>query len=227
MRPFLDPDLVGRTYRDPLALASLAVDLLPVAAVLLFGWKATPLVALYWLENLVIGGYTVLRLIGTVGNNVTHLGLILFLVPFFIFHFGMFCYVHGVFIQSFSGADQFMDSPVGLVQWALGTGIHMQWFVLAIIAVNAAFFISDYVIGGGYREAGPMVEMFAPYGRIVTLHVAILLGAGLTLALGQPMLGVLILIFLRVAFGMILNLLRRRKIEGRGSRVLNALAEAG
>jgi hypothetical protein len=47
------------------------------------------------------------------------------------------------------------------------------------------------------------------------------------LAFGQPLLGVLILIFLRVVFGIILNMMRQRKIEGGDSKVLNALAEAG
>ena len=226
MKRFIDPDLIGRTYRDPLALLSLAVDLLPIAAVILFGWKAVPLVALYWLENLVIGAFTILRMIGTVANNVVNIGIVLFMVPFFTVHYGMFCYGHGVFLQSFSGAHQFNESPLQLVQWALGSGSYMMWFVAAIIAVNAAFYVVDYILRGGYREAQPQVEMFAPYGRIVTLHVAIILGAGIMMAFGQPMLGVLILIFLRVVFGMILNLMRRRKIEGTGGPLFTAMAEA-
>ena len=226
MKPFIDPELIGRTYRDPLALMSLAVDLFPIAAVLLFGWQAVPLVALSWLENLVIGGFTLLRIIGTAAGNISHLGLVLFMVPFFTFHYGMFCFVHGIFLRSFSGSGQFPDSPAELVGWALGTGPHMAWFVGAIIAVNAVFYVVDYLIGGAYRTAVPSEEMMAPYGRIVTLHVAILFGAGIMIALGQPLLGVLILIFLRVAFGVALNLLRRRRIEGTAGRILGAIAEA-
>ena len=54
MNRFFDPDLFARAYRDPMAWLTLLVDLLPVIAVVFFGWKAVPLVALYWLENLVI-----------------------------------------------------------------------------------------------------------------------------------------------------------------------------
>ena len=93
--------------------------------------------------------------------------------------------------------------------------------------MNAVFYVSDFVLKGGYRTADPHTEMFSPYGRIVTLHVAILLGAGLTLALGQPLLGVLILIALRVVFGVILNLIRRRRIEGTFGKAPGAVAEAG
>ena len=216
MKGFFDPDLFARTYRDPLAWLSLGVDLLPIAAVVLFGWKAVPLVALYWLENLVIGGFTILRMIGTVANNIANIGLVLFLAPFFTVHYGMFCFVHGIFLRSFASGmegDPFGDGPVGLLRWALTTAPHMAWFVMAIITVNAVFYVSDFVLKGGYRTADPHTEMFSPYGRIVTLHVAILLGAGLTLALGQPLLGVLILIALRVVFGVILNLVRRRRLE--------------
>lgn len=228
MKGFFDPDLFARTYRDPLAWLSLGVDLLPIAAVVLFGWKAVPLVALYWLENLVIGAFTILRMIGTVANNIANIGFVLFLAPFFTVHYGMFCYGHGMFLRSFSGEEDggaFGGGPVDLVEWALHTGPHMTWFVGAIVAVNAVFYLVDYILRGGYRTADPSTEMFAPYGRIVTLHVAIILGAGLTMAVGQPMLGVLVLIFLRVVFGMILNMLRRSRMEGGVGKLAEALAQ--
>ena len=44
---FIDPAEIVRAYRDPLSWASLGVDLLPIIAVIAFGWSATPLVALY------------------------------------------------------------------------------------------------------------------------------------------------------------------------------------
>jgi hypothetical protein len=55
------------------------------------------LVALYWLENLVIGGYTILRLAGSVVTGLGNLLLALFMIPFFTLHYGMFCYGHGIF----------------------------------------------------------------------------------------------------------------------------------
>lgn len=225
MKGFFDPDLFARTYRDPMAWLSLLVDLLPVIAVVFFGWKAVPLVALYWLENLVIGVFTILRMIGTVAANVLNLAAAAFMVPFFTVHYGMFCFGHGVFLRAFAGSDigNLAPDPSGmrtLIDWALGTGPKMLWFVGAIVAVNAVFYLVDFVIRSGYRETQIPVEMFAPYGRIVTLHVAIILGAGIMMAFGQPLLGVLILIMLRVAFGMFLNMMRRRRMEsGGGSKV--------
>ncbi|MEZ5999225.1 DUF6498-containing protein [Hyphomonas sp.] len=232
MNRFFDPDLFARTYRDPLAWLTLLVDLLPIIAVVFFGWKAMPLVALYWLENLVIGAFTILRMLGTIAANALNIPIALFMVPFFTVHYGMFCFGHGIFISAFAGGDVGSAAPGfhgmrSLVDWALGTGPYMLWFVGAIILVNAIFYLVDFIGRGDFRNTQLPVEMFAPYGRIVTLHVAIILGAGLMLAFGQPLVGVLILICLRVVFGMILNMLRQRKIEGGGSKLMNAVAEAG
>ena len=232
MNRFFDPDLFARTYRDPLAWLTLLVDLLPIIAVVLFGWKAVPLVALYWLENLVIGAFTILRMLGTIAANALNIPIAMFMVPFFTVHYGMFCFGHGIFLSAFAGGGV-GDAAPGfngmrmLVDWALGTGPYMLWFVGAIILVNSIFYLVDFIGRGDFRKTQLPVEMFAPYGRIVTLHVAIILGAGLMLAFGQPLLGVLILIILRVVFGMFLNMLRQRKIEGGGSKLMNALAEAG
>lgn len=215
VRAFLDPDLIARTYRDPLAILVLLVDLLPIIAVLMFGWGATPLVALYWLENLVIGGVTILRMLGAVFGNILNLFGVMFLVPFFTLHYGMFCFGHGVFIRSFAnnGSTVGDGDMGGLVSWALSSGQGMTLFVGAIILVNLVLYISDYVLKGGFRRAELGAEMFAPYGRIVTLHVAIILGAFIAIGTNEPLVGVLLLIFLRVVFGVIVSAMRQRKLD--------------
>jgi hypothetical protein len=213
---FLDPSEVARAYRDPLSLVSLAVDLMPVIAVFAFGWGATPLVALYWLENLVIGAFTILRMIGTALASLVSLAMTLFIVPFFFFHYGMFCFVHGIFIRAFApGEDDGAFEPVSLIQWALGTAPEMFWFLAAIIVVSALYYAFDFLWRGEYKASNPQQEMFSPYGRIVTLHIAILLGAGVAFSLNEPLAGVLLLIFIRVVFGMFQTVHRRRKRDAR------------
>lgn len=213
---FLDPSAVARAYRDPLSWVSLGVDLLPVIAVLAFGWSATPLVALYWLENLVIGAFTILRMIGTAIASVVSLAMALFMVPFFFVHYGMFCFVHRVFIRVFaSGGGDVVFEPVSVIQWALGTAPEMLWFVAAIIGVSALYYVFDFLWRGDYRTSNPQTEMFSPYGRIVTLHIAILAGAGVAFSLNEPLAGVLLLIFIRVVFGMILTVQRRRQRDAK------------
>jgi hypothetical protein len=211
-RWFLDPSEVARAYRDPLSWVSLCVDLLPIFAVFALGWGATPLVALYWLENLVIGAFTILRMIGTAISSIVSFAMALFMVPFFFFHYGMFCFVHGVFIRLFadSGSTDPIE-PVSVIRWALGTAPEMIWFVAAIAGVSALYYVFDFLWRGDYKTSNPQLEMFSPYGRIVTLHIAIILGAGVAFSLNEPLAGVLLLIFIRVVFGMFQTVQRRRK----------------
>ncbi len=213
---FFDPSELVRAYRDPLSWVSLAVDLAPVWAVFVFGWTATPLVALYWLENLVIGVFTILRMIGTALSSVVSFAMALFMVPFFFFHYGMFCFVHGIFVRAFAGGeDGGAFEPVSLIQWALGTAPEMVGFVAAIAGVSLLFYVFDFLGRGEYKTSNPQAEMFSPYGRIVTLHIAIILGAGVAFSLNEPLAGVLLLIFIRVVFGIVMTVLRRRKRDAK------------
>ena len=91
-----------------------------------------------WLENLVIGAFTILRMLGTVAANILNLAVAAFMVPFFTVHYGMFCFGHGIFLSAFAGGKVGDPAPGydgmrALVDWALGTGPYMLWFVAAII----------------------------------------------------------------------------------------------
>ena len=215
MKLNLSPSLIARAYADPLSWLNLAVDLLPLWAILLFGWGATPLVALYWLENLVIGLFAAARMAGA---GITQLAkgeiagaAAFFLVPFFCVHYGAFCWGHGIFIATFADQTLGLPSPQGLIGWALGTGPHMLWFLGAILAVNLVFFLVDFIGRGEITRTKLDAEMTAPYGRIVTLHVAIILGAMFAFGTDEPLLGVFLLILIRVAFGIFLAIRRRMK----------------
>ena len=222
MNAFFNPANIARTYSDPVAWLILAVDLFPIYAVLVFGWGAAPLVFLYWLENLVIGAVTLARMMATaMQEHPVGLIAMLFIGPFFIVHYGMFCFVHGVFVHVFAsmntgGSPDFLG-PVSLIQSALNSAPHMTLFILAIIALQAFLFVRDFLMRGQYRETTIQEEMMAPYGRILVLHFGLFVGMAAMIALGQPMLGILALILLRAVWGIFLTMRRRmhldRKIE--------------
>lgn len=212
-----DPALFARTYRDPLAVAFLIVDVLPVFAVIALGWDATPLVFLYWLENLVIGLVTLLRiLMAGARSSIAGMGGALFMAAFFTVHYGIFCFGHGQFIVALAGMEAndvpgFLG-PVGLVSYALTTGAAMPFFVLAILAVNLAGLARETLEpGGSPGEIGDI--MGAPYGRIVILHIGLFAGFAAMAALGQPMIGVLALILLRVVWGVFISVRSRLRTE--------------
>ena len=62
-------------------------------------------------------------------------------------------------------------------------------FVLAIAAlvvIHAVGFWRDWIKSGLFRTATPNTEMFRPYGRLVVLHLTVLLGAFGLAAVGAP-----------------------------------------
>jgi len=47
----------------PSLFALLVANAFPIAGVLFLGWKVFPLVLLYWLENVVVGGFNVAKML--------------------------------------------------------------------------------------------------------------------------------------------------------------------
>ncbi|RIJ31550.1 DUF6498-containing protein [Henriciella algicola] len=214
----LTPAALAQAYRDPVSWIVLAVDLFPIVAIFQFGWGAAALVMLYWLENLVIGLVTLLRIFAAAAGNGASaiVGAIVF-GGFFAFHYGMFCFVHGIFLMAFAEMSDattgvFEISLLGLIRYAMWTGDGMALFIGAILALQLFLFVRDFIVRAEYRETDLISEMGKPYGRIIVLHVALFAGFGLLVFLGEPLLGVLALILLRAAWGALQSVRRRQEI---------------
>ena len=106
------------TRSHPWAVAALvAVNLIPLAGVLVLGWRLSDLMLLYWLENGVIGAFTVLKILtsrvptegdGAAGRPVLvpvahRLGAV-GTAAFFVVHYGVFWVAHGVFVRLMFGS---------------------------------------------------------------------------------------------------------------------------
>ena len=72
-------------------------------------------------------------------------------------------------------------------------------------AFQVLVFLQEFIIKGAWKTTNPMAEMFAPYARIIVLHIGIFVGAATLFLLGQPMLGVLGLILFRALYGIVTN----------------------
>ncbi len=169
---------------------------LPIAGVLLLGWKVFPLVLLYWLENVVVGGFNVGKLLLAQPQEPAYSVGKLFLIPFFVFHFGMFTLVHGVFVFALFGAKSLprFDSLAKLP--AAIRAYHLGWGVLALVVSHGLSFYWNYFENGEYRRASLPILMMQPYARLVVLHLAVLFGGWIVLTLGSPLLPLLALLVL-------------------------------
>lgn len=66
------------------AFALMLANAVPLIGVVALGWQVFPLVLLYWLENVVVGGFNVLRMLCARPRDGVRWAAKAFLVPFFI-----------------------------------------------------------------------------------------------------------------------------------------------
>jgi hypothetical protein len=137
----------------------------------------------------------------------------LFYVPFFIVHYGMFCFVHGVFIFAIFGRESGGFGPFGGFDnlFHVFSEQHLWWCVAALAASHLWSFAVNFIGRGEYRRTAVPILMFQPYGRIVILHIAILIGGFVAMALGSNFFVLLLLIVGKTLLDLSLHLLEREK----------------
>jgi hypothetical protein len=179
----------GLSNHKASAITLVVANLLPLYGVFFLGWDAFSIVALYWAENLVIGAINVLKMF--VCNAI----LAVFAGAFFAFHYGFFCYIHGIFVLSLFGHDSWITSPIHELREfsRLFSEQHLWWAIAALAASHLFSFFANYIGGGEFRRTSVPELMQQPYGRVVVLHLAILFGGWIVMGLGSTW-GVLLLL---------------------------------
>lgn len=184
--------LVGFLKRPPL-LVILVLNLVPVAGVLWAGWSPLQLLLLYWIENVAVGVFNTLKL----RDYETHrpdTDSPFKLSNFFIMHYGLFTLVHGVFALVVGLLFATPAAPGSA--WA-----GLDWLSFAGAALGlAAIHFSDYLrwrAVAGWNEGSADGQMFAPYGRIIVMHLTVLGGAFILAASHAPVAYVALLALLK------------------------------
>ena len=175
--------------RAPSVVMLIAVNLLPLYGVLFWGWDLYSLMILYWMETGVIGFFAILQMALLAG------WFALFLVPFFIVHFGGFMLGHFLFLTLFfgpaGGTRELEKVPEMVLALLVKQGL---WIALAALAIShLVSFILNVLwprwerwrdraarAFGAYETRdtqSPQNVMGATYGLVVVLHVSILFGA--------------------------------------------------
>jgi hypothetical protein len=123
----------------------------------------------------VIGGFNIPKLLLCVAPPKAPLVGRLMIAVFFVVHYGMFTFVHGVFIQSMVIKSNSFGVG-GLVSHALTLKIA----VLSLVISHGASFLTNYVGTREYETVPLPKQMFRPYSRIVVIHLTILFGGFVT-----------------------------------------------
>jgi len=206
----------GADWRRPSVIALLLANLVPVFGVLCLHWEVFPLMFLFWSENVIVGVFNVLKMLTANPESPLSWAGKLFIIPFFCVHYGMFTFVHGIFVVTlFGGGMQHgMGFPTPETFWHVMQEYHLGWAVLGLAISRGISFATNYIGNGEYRRASLPVLMQQPYGRIVVLHIAILGGGFLMLALHSPVVGLLLLVALKIALDLGGHLTERKKFAG-------------
>ncbi len=208
-----------RSTSSPVAIALLLiVNLIPLVGAVFWGWNVFTLLILYWLENGIVGVFNVLKMALAQGPLDTRAGTPevvtrvarLTLIPFFIVHYGIFWVVHGVFVLSlplFTGLGSTADQGEAVgPRWDF-----VVWGALALAISHGASFVFNYLGRGEYRTARLGLLMFSPYVRLVALHVTIILGGMLSIALGSPVGSMIVLVAIKIAIDLALHVREHRR----------------
>ena len=211
-------------------LLLVAANLIPVVGVLFFEWDVGLILLTYWVENGIVGILNVPRiLLASGGEQPASAGAgKALLAAFFVVHYGIFWFVHGVFLNvflnlrglfttSFNGFGAF--DPFGVLvadSTVLIAG-------LALFLSHLANLIVNYLGRGEYKTSYPGAQMFAPYPRMIALHVTIIVGGMAIVGLGQPLFAVLLLVVIKTMIDIGLYRFDRERF----GRALNARARSG
>lgn len=191
-----------RSKTWPLALV-ISLNLIPVIGVLFWGWSAFALIALYWLENLVIGVRTLMSMVANAAVTGGESWLAaLFFGAFFTFHYGLFCFGHGVFVMALFGGnlngDTILDLPT-TVRMLFESQTNLLIGFAGIVAWQVVQFIR-FIVGGEVRRTNVLELMGSPYPRIIALHVTIIFGGFLLMLMNQPIGGIVVLALVKMAY---------------------------
>jgi hypothetical protein len=172
-------------------------NLVPVFGVWFLGWSAVEAFIVYALETLIIGLFTIIKLLATTisrrtdawhNQGTTQQVSGLFFIFFFVMHFGIFVAVQ---TSIFSGVAGINPPGKGTMYFFF----HWWEYINEDIAYMLGGFLISYLARDlipfftrkDYRTMPMMILMFQPYGRILIQQFTVILGSMfLTFNLGKP-----------------------------------------
>lgn len=189
----------------------LVANFLPAVGVLFFGWRIFDVVLIYWLENVVIGLFNLVKILScrpdpdvlkpalapSPHRPAHHAsvppGSRIGTAFLFMVHYGMFTFVHGAFLGILLKSPGEISSPAKMsLPDSLTPTVWLS--VLAIAASHLYRLIAAFYLRGEYRRRTPRMQMGEPYGRVIVLHLAILASGFLIMRMQGQLVALLVLI---------------------------------
>ena len=220
---------------SPVSVAALVVaNLVPLFGVVFGDWSLLLLLVMYWIESGIVGAVNVAKIamargtdppVRRTGRRRSAAGAANLPRPvaivFFVFHYGLFWVVPGVFVlllPVFVGLGSTMftapDAAPGFGLADLGT-IEPRGVVVAAVGLAVSHIISffvNYLGRGEHLIVSPVAQMFRVYGRVVVLHVTVLVGAVAAGALGARLGVLVVFVVTKIVVDLVFHLREHRRV---------------
>ncbi len=186
------PQTHNRIDSGPASTVVLVIaNLIPLAGVLLDDWSIGDIMLLFWAESAIIGVFNLVKM-WIVGR-----WSVLFLGPFFIAHFGGFMAGHLLFIYAlFLSGPEVMEPST---QQVAADFVQLWPALLGLLVSHGISLRFNFLGRREYLVTDVRQQMSAPYRRIVIMHLTLIFGGFLTMALDVPLLALFLLILLKIA----------------------------
>lgn len=211
-------------------ISLIIANLVPLAGVLFWDWSIFQIFLLYWAESGVIGFYNIPKMLivsiyrkglAVISDKPTEiisnldvsypkylaLGLGIFDTIFFIIHFGVFlvahlAFINGVFgnIPEMTGGELFPP-----IQFFIALLYSISGGLISLFISHTISFFSNFIGQKEYLNTTISRQMYAPYPRVLVMHVSIILGGIATQLLGFKAAAFVVLIICKTVLDLILH----------------------
>ena len=146
-------------------------------------------------------------------------------MAFFTLHYGLFCAAHGILIiDIFDLAPNYTQaaahgSPVELLTGTIdvvfsGSESLWWWSFAALCASHGVSYLLNFIGQREFAQVTLNTLMSSPYGRIMVLHIAVLIGGLAVEALGAPVYLLVVLVVVKILADTVLHRREHKLAQG-------------
>ena len=216
---------------SPFAIAALvAANLVPLLGVLFLGWDIGMILTVYWIENGIVGVINVAKMARAAGDPArVEWPSRAYAMLAFAGNYGAFWLVHGILVGGIAGLARggggggvvgtgAFQGPGGIPFGAAGLDpLALGLTALALTLSHGVSYFVNFIGRGEYRSVTVEAQSNAPYGRMLVLHVTIVVGSFAMVAAHAPAGLIVVMVVLKIVLDLAFHLRDRTRAAARAN----------
>ncbi len=187
-----------------LGVAVLA-NLLPLVSVLLGWMSVADVVVAYWLDLVIVGGFSIIRILTATGSPRDDVPNLVARVVFFVIGYGLLVVLQAMFLVMIFGADvtivtEFVDR-IGFLSTDEEITAGTAWLpvVIGLFVSELVALLLDWFARGERHQYGPQFAFMLPFGRMIPMVVVMSVGGGVVAVVARFLHGEFVIVLLLAA----------------------------